>query len=219
MASAHADQNLGRSVSICWKRKAAMHRSSESIAALAAALAKAPLSNPEKSLVATIGADRPGEARTHAPDLNARPQPGGGASGRSVDVAVPHKTHRPADNGKEPGPPILDADASAALRDLLMREIMSLGSVEDAGQWARAVLAAKNTLTASDARLLGVAFQLRLSALEIEEPPGRGPGIARAGRAGGPFVGTLWSGIARPRARQRECQGCCGASSEARRHR
>ncbi len=44
-----------------------MHRSSDSIAALAAALAKAQseLSNPEKSLVATIGADRPGEgART-----------------------------------------------------------------------------------------------------------------------------------------------------------
>jgi hypothetical protein len=44
-----------------------MHRSSESIAALAAALAKAQaeLVNPEKSLVAMIGADRPGEgART-----------------------------------------------------------------------------------------------------------------------------------------------------------
>src|SRR5256885_4975635 len=44
-----------------------MHRSSESIAALAAALAKAQseLSNPEKSLVASIGSDRPGEgART-----------------------------------------------------------------------------------------------------------------------------------------------------------
>src|SRR5947209_4695906 len=40
-----------------------MHRSSESIAALAAALAKAQfeLSNPEKSLVGIIGADRPGE--------------------------------------------------------------------------------------------------------------------------------------------------------------
>src|SRR5438093_5547751 len=40
-----------------------MHRSSESIAALAAALAKAQseLSNPEKSLVAIIGSDRPGE--------------------------------------------------------------------------------------------------------------------------------------------------------------
>src|SRR5438045_2665651 len=40
-----------------------MHRSSESIAALVAALAKAQseLSNPEKSLVAIIGSDRPGE--------------------------------------------------------------------------------------------------------------------------------------------------------------
>src|SRR6266542_832898 len=44
-----------------------MHRSSESIAALAAALAKAQseLSNPEKLLVGTIATDRPGEgART-----------------------------------------------------------------------------------------------------------------------------------------------------------
>ena len=40
-----------------------MHRSSESIASLAAALAKAQceLINPEKSLVATIGPNRPGE--------------------------------------------------------------------------------------------------------------------------------------------------------------
>ena len=40
-----------------------MHRSGESIAALAAALAKAQseLTNPEKSLVATISTDRPGE--------------------------------------------------------------------------------------------------------------------------------------------------------------
>src|SRR5438309_1156455 len=48
-------------------RPISMHRASDSIAALAAALAKAQseLSNPEKSLVATIGGDRPGEgART-----------------------------------------------------------------------------------------------------------------------------------------------------------
>src|SRR5437899_6828168 len=48
---------------MCSRRRPPMHRSSESIAALAAALAKAQseLSNPEKSLVATIGTDRPGE--------------------------------------------------------------------------------------------------------------------------------------------------------------
>src|SRR2546425_5753684 len=52
---------------MCSIRRPPMHRSSESIAALAAALAKAQseLSNPEKSLVATLGTDRPGEgART-----------------------------------------------------------------------------------------------------------------------------------------------------------
>src|SRR5260370_42078148 len=55
------------SASMSSRRRTPMHRSSESIAALAAALAKAQseLSNPEKSLVATIGTDRPGEgART-----------------------------------------------------------------------------------------------------------------------------------------------------------
>src|ERR1700694_403537 len=48
---------------MCSRRRWPVHRSSESIAALAAALAKAQseLSNPEKSLVATIGTDRPGE--------------------------------------------------------------------------------------------------------------------------------------------------------------
>src|SRR6266567_5194279 len=48
---------------MCSRRRPPMHRSSESIAALAAALAKAQseLSNPEKSLVGTIGTDRPGE--------------------------------------------------------------------------------------------------------------------------------------------------------------
>src|SRR5450755_3888293 len=53
-----------------WRPK--MHRSSESIAALAAALAKAqmPLTNPEKSLTATVGNDRydePGRTFRYAP--------------------------------------------------------------------------------------------------------------------------------------------------------
>src|SRR5437899_5462053 len=46
-----------------WRRRPPVHRSSESFAALAAALAKAQahLVNPEKSLTATIQAGRPGE--------------------------------------------------------------------------------------------------------------------------------------------------------------
>src|SRR6202521_4483040 len=67
MGSGPAARKRARLASTCWRRRPPMHRSSESIASLAAALAKAQseLSNPEKSLVATIGADRPGEgART-----------------------------------------------------------------------------------------------------------------------------------------------------------
>src|SRR5215468_6626036 len=48
---------------MCWRRRRAMQRSSESVAALASALAKAQaeLVNPEKSLIATIRVAGPGE--------------------------------------------------------------------------------------------------------------------------------------------------------------
>src|SRR6266566_1715389 len=61
--SGPAARRTGPSASMCSRRRPPMHRSSESIAALAAALAKAQteLSNPEKSLVGTIGTERPGE--------------------------------------------------------------------------------------------------------------------------------------------------------------
>jgi hypothetical protein len=66
-------------------------------------------------------------------------------------------------NGKDRG---LDRDGSTALCDQLGCEAASLGSgAETAQQWARAALPAKDTLTAADARLLEVAFELRLSAL------------------------------------------------------
>jgi hypothetical protein len=244
-----------------------MHRSSESIAALAAALAKAQseLSNPEKSLVATIGTDRPGEgARTFryaplssgldivrkalgqqqiatvqttaidaasgtislttvlahasgewiasdwpvcrladtasphrmgaaltyarryalftlvgiageddldAPDLNGGPQLKGGDIGQASTVraaAASHNQPRPRGNGKDALRPILDGENSAVLRDRLVHEIAGLGSSQAAAGWARSALPAKNTLTASDARLVQVAFELRLSALEAD---------------------------------------------------
>src|SRR6202030_4334470 len=64
MASEPSARNPAPSVSTFSAWRAVMHRSSESIACLAAALAKAQaeLTNPEKSLVATIRPDGPGEA-------------------------------------------------------------------------------------------------------------------------------------------------------------
>src|SRR5258708_3407379 len=63
MASAPSDQNPEPSASTCSKWRPAMQRSSESIGAIAGALAKAQieLANPEKSLVATIRSPFPRE--------------------------------------------------------------------------------------------------------------------------------------------------------------
>jgi len=58
-------RNPARLASISWRRRKAVQRSSESIAALASALAKAQaeLVNPEKSLTATIRTAGPGETQ------------------------------------------------------------------------------------------------------------------------------------------------------------
>jgi ERF superfamily len=74
---------------------------------------------------------------------------------------------------KSVSPPVLSPDQSAALRDRLLGEIATLPSEDSATDWAQRALAAKNQLTAADARLLEVAFELRLSALlpsESSEP-------------------------------------------------
>jgi hypothetical protein len=241
-----------------------MHRSSESIAALATALAKAQteLTNPEKSLTATIRADRNGETAhtfryaslssgldivrktlgkheiaifqttaideptrsvalttmlTHssgewiasewpvcpvtdmaaphrmgaaltyarryalftlvgiageddldAPDLNCQRVPEGGARGGSAapDRAAPGTSGRLAGRRNSLGHDrtLLDPAPSAEARDRLLREIVKLPSQEAAGEWARKILAVKNTLTSRDARLVETAFAFRISA-------------------------------------------------------
>src|SRR5436190_20208717 len=63
MACGQSAQNPARSVLKCMTRRQAMQRASESIAALAAALAKAQaeLENPVKALTATLVCPFPGE--------------------------------------------------------------------------------------------------------------------------------------------------------------
>ena len=264
-----------------------MHRSSESIAALAAALAKAQseLSNPEKSLVGTIGTERPGEAARSfryaplssgldlirkalgqqqiatvqttaidvasgtislttvlahasgewiasdwpvcrladtasphrmgaaltyarryalftlvgiageddldAPDLNSSPQthPPAGGNGRTAPESG--SPRRSLGNASALRQPILDPENSAALRDRLVREIAAISSAESGAEWARQALPAKNSLIAPDARLVQLAFELRLSALEGEtEENALGSALAAdsASRATEPIV-------------------------------
>jgi hypothetical protein len=60
---------------------------------------------------------------------------------------------------------VLSSDESAALRDRLLGEIASLESDESATNWAQGALAAKNRLSAEDAKLLEESFEKRLSEL------------------------------------------------------
>ena len=69
-------------------------------------------------------------------------------------------------------PVILDADQSAALREKLLAEMGDIASADLAAAWAREALIAKNSLTATDAKLLEDAFEQRLSELASSESAG-----------------------------------------------
>jgi hypothetical protein len=70
---------------------------------------------------------------------------------------------------RNPMPVVLPLDESAALRDRLLSEITGLASPECATSWARAALAAKNSLTAADAKLLEEAFEQKVAGLSPAE--------------------------------------------------
>ena len=130
-----------------------MHRSSETIGAIAAALAKAQgeLSKPEKALTATIRSPFPREA--DAPDLSAEPPPE--IPVRASPTEDP-RTDRKTRNGTIRKPrqpkPVLTAGPSAFLRDQLIAELQSLKGGDDLALWAYRRLPAENTLAADDTR-------------------------------------------------------------------
>jgi ERF superfamily len=59
----------------------------------------------------------------------------------------------------------LDPDQSAALREKLLTELGNITSADLAAAWAREALTAKNSLTATDAKLVEGAFERRFSEL------------------------------------------------------
>src|SRR5262249_11193887 len=64
---------------------------------------------------------------------------------------------------------ILDPAQSAELRDKLLTEVESIASANLAATWAGEALAAKNSLTAADAKLVEDAFERRLSEFPSSE--------------------------------------------------
>jgi hypothetical protein len=75
---------------------------------------------------------------------------------------------------------VLEASQSAELRDKLVAEIASITSLEGAATWAKQALAAKNSLTATDAGLVESAFEGKLSNISSSDPASRGKEDARA---------------------------------------
>jgi hypothetical protein len=69
---------------------------------------------------------------------------------------------------------VLEASQSAEFRDKLIADIATITSAEGAATWAKQALAAKNSLTASDAGLVESAFEGRLSNISSSDPASRG---------------------------------------------
>jgi len=59
--------------------------------------------------------------------------------------------------------PLLDPEASAALREKLAGELKDVSSAEEAANWAHRVLGDKNSLTATDAACIEEAFRAKLA--------------------------------------------------------
>jgi hypothetical protein len=77
--------------------------------------------------------------------------------------------------GRAARPAVLPAEQSALLRDRLVSEIARLKSQDSAAAWAREALPLKNTLTATDARLVETAFALKQSAFSLGNAPESSP--------------------------------------------
>ena len=92
-------------------------------------------------------------------------------SGGQFDGTVSHD--RAAKATVSPSPLMLDAAASAALRDRLSDELKSIGSAEEAAMWAQRALGAKSTLIAADAKQIEEAFRERVAAYETTDEVGR----------------------------------------------
>jgi hypothetical protein len=154
------------------------HSSGEWIASYWPVCSVAEIANPHRMGAALTYARRyalftlvgiAGEDDLDAPDICAP----GPATGPSLSGAqLPHQA---SGNGRMRGvaraasTPVLSIDESSALRDRLVGDIAVLQSQDSATSWAREALAAKNRLTAADAKLLEDAFEQKIAEFPLAE--------------------------------------------------
>jgi ERF superfamily protein len=154
------------------------HASGEWIASDWPVCAIAEMANPQRMGAALTYARRyalftlvgiAGEDDLDAPDLCAAPPTTAARTGTgSGELRLPPRSDgngRTRAAARVASTPVLSSDESAALRDRLLVEIAGLQSQESATNWAQGALAAKNRLSAEDAKLLEEAFEKRLSEL------------------------------------------------------
>jgi hypothetical protein len=99
------------------------------------------------------------------PSLSSSAEDYSSKDGRLRMPARPTGNERIHSGRKGELPITLDPEQSAALREKLLTELGTITSADLAAAWARVALAAKNTLTATDAKLVEDVFERRLSEL------------------------------------------------------
>jgi ERF superfamily protein len=139
-----------------------------------------------------------GEDDLDAPDLCTPPPTTGveatAEAGITADLQLPSRIHgngRVRRAERTLSASILSSDESAALRDRLLGEIAGLQSQESATNWAQVALAAKNRLSAEDAKLLEEAFEKKLFELwpsesAVDSSESRSAGAEEIGKTDDP---------------------------------
>src|SRR6266508_2773514 len=122
-----------------------------------------------------------GEDDLDAPDLCAAPASSPSPSAADREGAKPRAgqspvpPHRPGNGHARAAlkpQTLLAPDQSAAVRDRLLAEVANIASTDAAATWAGEALTAKNSLTATDAKLVEDAFERRLAEVAFSESSG-----------------------------------------------
>src|SRR5262249_31213323 len=117
-----------------------------------------------------------GEDDLDAPDLD--------ATSKTEVVGPSRSDHRSQSTGdtalaaraRDGGAPVLTSEQSAILRDRLLNQLVTIGSADEAAIWAQRNLPAKNTLTATDAKIVEERFRDRISTIgDGQAPDGTSP--------------------------------------------
>jgi len=114
-----------------------------------------------------------GEDDLDAPDLGAGPNPTTELAG-PVDRSKQANGQPAAEQAQKPFAgsatrTVLGVQLSASLREGLVEQLESIRSAEEAAAWAHRNLAAKNSLTAADAKIVEEKFRARLSSVSDGE--------------------------------------------------